>query len=250
MKVESSYDKWTIAIRDSQEDNYRGYLSLFLTAGLNQASAEVQYLHPVERRYFDSLKFERRIQSYLSGRMASKQAVSLCICEDRLESICIDKGIFQHPVVVHPRKGNYQVSITHCDKLAAAIAYTDYMPMGIDLESIDERIKSILESHATELEVSLVNSVIPHYSGSFTVLWTVKEALSKVLRTGFTVPLQLFELNRMEEQEGSIVSRFTNFPQYEAISLLFKNEVFSIVYPKQMKLDIEPIKQLLVKVGL
>ncbi|MCR8995121.1 4'-phosphopantetheinyl transferase superfamily protein [Brevibacillus halotolerans] len=248
--MESSYDRWAVSITDSQDDGYRVYLSLFPTTGLSQASKEVHYLHPIERRYFDLLKFDRRIQSYLSGRMAAKQAISKCIREERLESICIDQGIFQHPVVVHPRKGNYQVSITHCHKLAASIAHTDYMPMGIDLESIDERLDSILESQMTDSEVLLANTVNFHYSGFLTVVWTVKEALSKVLRTGFTVPLQLFELKRIEQQNDYFVSRFVNFPQYEAISLVFKYEVCSIVYPKQMRLDIESIKQLLVKAGL
>jgi phosphopantetheinyl transferase len=242
--MESGNDAWVTLITDDREDRYRVYLSLFQKENLNQTSSEILHLHPDERRYLDSLQFERRIQSYLSGRMAAKQAVSRSISEDRLSSICIDQGIFHHPVVVHPRKGNCQVSITHCGQLAAAIAHTDYTPMGIDIEAVDERLQSLLERHMTALETELIHSADSDHSKLFTVLWTAKEALSKALRTGFTVPLQVLELKQMKVQEGWIVSEFSNFPQYKVCSLLLNNKVCSIVYPVQMRLQLESIERL------
>ncbi|MFK4467833.1 4'-phosphopantetheinyl transferase family protein [Bacillus sp. RC252] len=249
MNIENNCDLWSVAITDKQEKGASAYLSVFQTAELSSFSPEIHCLHPLERSYFDSLKSKRRIQSYLSGRMAAKLAVSMSIHENRLETICIDRGLFQQPVIVHPSKGNYQVSITHNVKLAAAIAHTEHVPMGIDLESIDERLLSFFKPYVTDLELTLCRSLIFHDSLLFTILWTTKEALSKVLRTGLTVPIQLFELNHMEERQGYIISRFTNFPQYEAVSFLFQNEVCSIVYPKQLELNNEVIQQLFVKAG-
>jgi 4'-phosphopantetheinyl transferase len=95
--------------------------------------------------------------------------------------IFIQAGIFQQPVVVSG-KHNLQVSITHCDDFGAALAFPETDPMGIDIERIGPAQRAALERQMTEAEKERMNFLPVAYDMGITLLWTAKEALSKVLK--------------------------------------------------------------------
>ena len=94
----------------------------FFRAELPELLAGVPLLHPEERAYFETLKFDRRKTSYLLGRMAAKHAVAELMGEADLRSIWIDTGVFRFPVVKYAGGQNIQVSISHCGTLGVALA--------------------------------------------------------------------------------------------------------------------------------
>ena len=50
--------------------------------------------------------------------------------------------------------------------------------------------------------------------------WTLKEALSKILRTGMTTPFDIFSIKELKQEKLGWISSFQNFAQYQGLSFL------------------------------
>lgn len=198
----------------------------------------IPYLNSQELSYYNSLKFEKRIRSYLIGRFVAKQAVSALSGEEKLANIFIQSGVFRHPIVVSGGE-NIQVSITHSENFGAALAFPEAHPMGIDLEKINVQQRAALEEQVTQREKSKIASLSISYDMGLTMLWTVKEALSKVLKTGLMTPFEVFEICDARNYDNYILCYYKNFPQYKAISFAIRQYMCSIVYPLQTKLHFD-----------
>ncbi|MFC8688789.1 4'-phosphopantetheinyl transferase superfamily protein [Brevibacillus porteri] len=165
--------------------------------------------------------------------------------EDSLERICIEQGILHHPVVNIANTTNVQVSITHCDDLAAAIAFSEELPMGIDIERINADRNKVLETQMTVKESSLLSCLPYSYETTLTLFWTVKEALSKILKTGLTTSFHIYEISQVEARDGVVYSLFENFPQYRTASFILGDYVCSITYPKKTEWSVAVVKDVL-----
>lgn len=194
----------------------------------------VQHLHTQERHYYNTLQFDKRIRSYLIGRFAAKQSVAALTGAGRLSDIFIQSGIFTQPVVASDKQ-NIQVSITHCDDIGAALAFPETHPMGIDIEKIDINKRTVFEGQITDHEQERIISLPISYDIGLTLLWTAKEALSKVLKTGLTTPFSIFEISNMESYDNYTICYFKYFAQYKTISFSVCNYICSIVYPLKTK---------------
>lgn len=205
----------------------------------------VKFLHPKEFEYYFQLEYERRVKSYLTGRYVAKRAVSFLVGNESLERICIEQGIFHQPVVNLPNATNVQVSITHCDDLAAGIAFSEELPMGIDMERISVDRNKVLETQMTVKESSLFSCLPYSYETTLTLFWTVKEALSKILKTGLTTSFHIYEISQVEARDGVVYSLFENFPQYRTASFILGDYVCSITYPKKTEWSVAVVKDVL-----
>lgn len=203
-------------------------------------------LSPEELAYYNTLRFERRIRSYLLGRFVAKNAVSKLINEPMLSNIQIRSGIFTQPLVVS-NCGNIQVSISHCDHFGAAIAYPEAHPMGIDLEEINPDNTEVLERQTTHVEKELLYEAASSHSYEtvLTLSWTAKEALSKTLKTGLMTPFELFELSELAVYDNFFIGFFKNFAQYKTISFLIGPYMCSIVHPLKTNIlfDMERLRK-------
>lgn len=204
----------------------------------------LQHLHPQELNYYETLIFEKRKKSYLLGRYSAKQAICAFVGEENPRNTLIKHGFFNHPIVTNTNNQNVQVSISHCDDIGAAVAFPEDFPMGIDVERIDLNKANVLESQMTEKEKELIKSFPYSYSTMLIFLWTVKEALSKVLKTGMMTPFHIYEINSLTVEHSCMVSNFKNFAQYKGILFNLGYYVCSIVHPKSTKihLDIDYLK--------
>ncbi|QOS80435.1 4'-phosphopantetheinyl transferase superfamily protein [Paenibacillus sp. JNUCC31] len=214
--------------------------SLCYSSNYTQSLQVVDILHPYELDYLNQGLADRRKQSYLAGRYAAKCSLSGAIGEGRLNQIWIDRGILDHPIVVHPNKQNMQVSITHCDELGAALAFPEAVPMGIDIERIDPTRIDLFLSQLTDWEKGFIEDLPFSTEATLTMFWTAKESLSKVLKTGLTTCFSLYELQKpttVDVDAGIVRSLFTHFPQYQTVSVIFGMYVCSITYPKKLCID-------------
>ncbi|MBY9081321.1 4'-phosphopantetheinyl transferase superfamily protein [Paenibacillus sp. HN-1] len=213
-----------------------------------QSIAELErilpYLHVQERSYYDTLKFEKRMRSYLLGRFAAKQAAAALTGEEELANIHIQAGIFDQPILSSAKR-NIQVSITHCNDYGAAIAFPEAHPMGIDLEKIDDRKRTAIESHITMAEKEYINPLPIPLDTALTLLWSAKEALSKVLKTGLTASFKVFEVSKIERYDDYFICFYKNFKQYKAIAFSVGSYMSAIACPlnTEMDLDICSFKQ-------
>jgi len=87
------------------------------------------YLHPEELKLFQTMKHERRQHSYLLGRFCAKMALAQQSDNQQYKQFHIDSGIFKQPIVRTDQLKNWQVSISHCDELGAAIAFPEEHPI-------------------------------------------------------------------------------------------------------------------------
>ncbi len=133
-------------------------------------------------------------------------------------------------------QSNLQVSISHTNELGAAIAFPEVVPMGIDTELICDTNEEALEVQMTPKELNLPN-VFPNANPQLTLLWTVKEALSKVLRCGLLIPFELLEVKSISKLDNFFECQFVNFSQYKAHSFFMANNIIcSLVYPSEATL--------------
>ncbi|PEU20734.1 hypothetical protein CN526_28045 [Bacillus wiedmannii] len=228
-----------------ENKTYKTNICICYSSSINQYLETVKYLHSNERAYFLKLNVEKRVESYLAGRYAAKKALSNFIEDDKLDGILIKSGIFNQPIVVYPSEMNAQVSISHCDNLGAAIAFSEEIPIGIDIERISADRNDILGAQMTVREKGLTKLLSYPDEIVYTLFWTAKEALSKILKTGLTTPLEIYEINKIEIKNGVVYSYFQNFSQYCTASVIFGQYIYSITYPKGADLSIKNLIEIL-----
>lgn len=202
-----------------------------------------EFLHPEEIAYFKTLQFERRQLSYLLGRFAAKKAVVQCK-NIPLNEILIEYGVFQQPIVSQPPNLKIQVSYSHCNEHSIAVAFPEGFPMGIDIEEVNIEKQSVIATQLLEAEKNFIND-FPQENPTnlFTLFWTIKEALSKALRTGMMTPFELYAIQKLKKINSHTWSNeFKNFGQYQAISFFLGKVACSIVYPKNSKIIIDTEK--------
>ncbi|MEG6511755.1 4'-phosphopantetheinyl transferase superfamily protein [Desulforamulus ruminis] len=225
-------------------DLYKAGLCLCYASSPAAYRAMEKTLHPQEDRYYRTLQYEKRKKSYLLGRYCAKKAYAACVPEESTASIAIGSGVFSQPVIQCQNSRGLQVSIAHSHDFGAALAFPEAHPMGIDLEKIDPLKTAVLTEQMTRHELAFLQDH-PCPEEMLTCLWSVKESLSKALKTGLTVPLQIYEIKEIRTRGRAILSNFRNFGQYQALSFALGGYICSMVYPlrTEMDLDVDTIQQ-------
>lgn len=211
---------------------------------LNEIETYKDDLHPQEHLYLGNLKYPKRKQSYLLGRIATKQAITELIPLSK-SSIWIDFGIFQFPVIKSSSIQNMNVSISHCNDLGTAIAFPEEHPIGIDLEKIsNDKLELLKKELIAEERILLKNNKLDDIIG-YVTFWTIKEALSKIFKIGLTSELSLLSIHKVENNYPIIQTEFTNFSQYKSVSFIMNSYILSIVIPKKSNFDRQSVREFL-----
>ncbi|MBW4080574.1 4'-phosphopantetheinyl transferase superfamily protein [Paenibacillus sp. S150] len=220
---------------EGAEDRYGLNISVVT---LPPEDGPLDYLSKAEKDQYYSFKYPRRRNSYILGKLAAKMAVAGE--HDDLAGIQVDHGILCQPIVAGRTRG---ITITHCDDLGAAIDYDPRLLLGVDMELVDEKAMDALRRITSKEEEGLIHGLGPE-PAFLTLLWTAKEAMSKVIQTGFTVPTELFEIKSCVRGEQGVISQFTNFPQFKALSILREKYVFTVVLPGKAMTEMSEIRLL------
>lgn len=188
-------------------------------------------LHPREAAYFDALPASRRRQDFLLGRLVAKTALRLLRPSLDPPEIEIRPGVFQQPVLLHAGDPPLAVCFTHSGALAAALAFPAGHPLGLDLERIEAGHTEAMRAHIAEDELPPADRAMSE-AERYTRVWTVKEAISKILRCGLMTPLALFRLSeRQFSEDGRFTGAFVNFRQYRFLSLVTADYALALVHP-------------------
>jgi len=194
-------------------------------------------LHPQERAYYSRIPSQRRRQGYLLGRHAAKYALG---AETFGPEVCIQAGAMGQPVLTGPDCGGRDISISHHDDLACAVAGPGTTPITLDLEAVDPAHTDAILAKTSKRERALCSLDFagdPHEWA--TVLWTAKEALSKFLRCGLGCDLQVLELAGLWQRGDRLEGGFRNFPQYRFISWVpAPGYVLTLVLPTALTLSV------------
>ncbi|WP_158700731.1 4'-phosphopantetheinyl transferase family protein [Bacillus paralicheniformis] len=222
----------------SMEDtSYHAWLCVNYGKSLEVYRNTQIFLHFKEYDYYQTLRYEKRVLSYLAGRYAAKHAVSALLGEESLERIYIKRGLFHYPIVQHEYRSNIQVSISHCEQIGAALAFDEETPMGLDVERVHVDKRVVIAGLMTGDELKMVRSMCLPEEVVLTMLWTCKEALSKVIRTGLTIAPEMLEISYCSVKESYNHCEYRHFTSFCAASFIVGNYVYSIAYPKRLGLQ-------------
>jgi phosphopantetheinyl transferase (holo-ACP synthase) len=83
----------------------------------------------------------------------------------------------------------------------------------------------------------VVKSGLPLHVG-YALLWTMKESMSKILKTGLTITFNLLEIDTLNKTGLTVTGTFTNFTQYKAIASHRTTYVCSVTVPRQTDVDL------------
>lgn len=161
---------------------------------------EKRYLNYQEKQHHKSLLLNQRRQ-YLISRIAIKDAVRSYI-RNKFGKECFPIEVF----VDHDDKGKpfthgfeelkgLEISLSH--KGNEAVALVSDKPVGVDIESIEERTPDFMELSFTEKEMNLLKG--KELSEWTTRLWAAKEAYSKMLGTGLQGNPKKYEVDKISE---------------------------------------------------
>ena len=257
-----------IGLHRERQDFSAGFC--VMKASLGSLVERIGFLHPTETAYYQTLKHDLRRASYLAGRIAAKMAIGALAAgagsgvgerfqadgssgagaglagsvgsERRIDpaSIAIDFGVFQFPVVKHYPEGAVQVSISHCDDLGVALAFPEEHPLGVDLERADGVNTEAIRPYVSPVESALLARHGLEESPGLTFLWTMKEGVSKVLRTGLMADLRLLEIDSVEiDADGSTyVATFRHLGGFKAMTRCAGPYVCSVILPGKTTPDL------------
>ena len=185
-----------------------------------------EWLGTSELDRYHSFGSEKRRHQYVIGRIAAKNAIMKLIDVKDPTQIDISNAKDGHPITE-----NIEISITHSNNYAAAIAYSTESTFGIDIERINEqRIKTLSY-------ISLENEQIKQDSTQLTIAWCMKESLSKALLCGFSQPFETFRIKNLQQLANNdattYYATFAHYPQYKCIAKIIdptKNIVVAVTY--------------------
>lgn len=200
------------------------------------------FLHAQEEEVFAGYDFDLKKYSYLLGRMAAKKALRTLeeelFCEN---DYLIVNGSIGEPIVLNR---NLHVSIAHSSSFGLAVASSPMLAVGVDIEC-PRHFHKIKPSVFSEDEHRLLTKLgIPFDSElALCLLWSAKESLVKLIKTGFTIPFNLLEINSIERIEENYFVHFKNFSSFRV--LLTKSAHFVVGISFHKGVDFFSISRLL-----
>jgi len=175
-------------------------VEIISTAGMGPHSpaSPPPFLGAAERSAYARLKTPKRRGDWAAGRLAAKRLVAGTLGRgtgpEDLRGVEIRSSESGEPLCEH-----FSISISHAPGVAAAALAPKGLRIGVDVEAVASRGRSWLETFAHESELSPGLETDPV---SQTALWTMKEAVSKLLGTGLSVDLWDIRFLPRGEAEG------------------------------------------------
>ena len=70
-----------------------------------------------------------------------------------------------------------------------------------------------------------------HRNNIITAFWTMKESVSKAIKTGLSIPFNMLEVTEIYFEQGNLVGKIENFPQYKIITWFTDEISISCAFP-------------------
>jgi phosphopantetheine--protein transferase-like protein len=197
------------------------------------------YFAQDEKKRFYDYDYLNARDNFASGRLAAKIAVSELEGIRRLSDIVIKNGWFNQPYILCDTS-KADISITHCNRLAAALAFPKDILCGVDIENIKDTTSQTVKSILSEKESKLICDY-SEYTGDelLTAMWCSKEACSKALKIGFSSGTKMFEISNIEVSEDKIEVCFDNLKNLKATVFPVYDYLVALAYPANLKMDLK-----------
>ncbi|ACK82622.1 4'-phosphopantetheinyl transferase [Methylorubrum extorquens CM4] len=191
------------------------------------------FLHAHEEALLTDRLHARRRHGLLIGRYAAKCALAAFRPELDPRDLAIRPGVLEQPVLSGAGVENLGISLSHAGPVAVAVVFPEACPMGIDLERIQPANIALLTRQTLAAERRQIAARLDAPEAErLTRLWCLKEALSKTLRCGLTVPLDLLAVGSVVAEPPGLGVTFANFAQYRGLSLAAGDLAAALVLPR------------------
>lgn len=171
---------------------------------------------------------ESRKKEYILGRYAATRAVEIL---ENHSGIYIKRGLFNNPYLVGSDFSD--ISIAHSNEYVTAIAFDRNIILGVDCQMINsEDDVSCIWELLTVNEKRLLSSCTLEYNIMIMVFWTIKESVTKAIRTGLTIPMNILEIVEVVYSGNKIIAYMKNIPQYKTVTYIKDKLIISIALPK------------------
>jgi len=198
-----------------------------------------QMLHPEEIKTAGAFGSDIRRRSFFHGRIAGKMAIEKVFPDIPSAEIHITTGSLGEPHISNLQQP-YGVSIAHGNFLNAGLCFPLTFMMGVDVESITEKNRTIIPIVLSDWEKEMCRKEKDELE-LFHVLWTAKEAAGKAIRLGFRVPHEWYETDHIEtvSEEPRLIRRcrFKHLRMFTALSVAIPGGVLSVAFPSEKDLD-------------
>ncbi len=219
-----------------------GWLCLTLDECYDDLASETKsFLHSAELEKYSALHIAKRKASFLLGRYCLKKAAGAFLGSKNYTEMEIRSAILEYPILKYPVRENPDLTLSHSDRICGAIAFQAGHVMGLDIEWINPARKKVFERILTRTEHALCHKMETDDLELFGVHWSFKEALSKAVKCGFTVPFHILELADFREvHHGYYETHFKNFGQFRGYAWVMDAHAVAIVLPKKTRLKLDP----------
>ena len=218
---------------------------VLVRADADAAHAQVHdSLHPREAAEAAAMGSSAAQTHFSFGRFAAKAALAALRPSLQAHETEVGRGVFGQPVVLSPQAGGLAVSISHCGGLAAALAFPQGHPFGIDVEMI-----GAVEADAASALVSQ-RELAPNLPDqeAHARAWSAKECLGKILCCGLAAPASVFEIAGSREGAEPRTpgarwgGRFLTHDQYAFFTLRAGDHVFAMAHPARTHVEMDALR--------
>ena len=187
---------------------------------------DFSFLDLEDMKYIYPIRKPSHRDDIIIGRYVAKKAVA-DLAGTNIYDVSISKGIFNQPVALVDSRGSLQVTVTHMGGIAAAVAFSEKLIVGIDIEKelSFARKEGIFLSEAEKHSVEAIGL-------DKTIFWTVREALIKCLKLSAFFSPKILELTDICRECNLVTGTFRYFGQYSFQAVSHKGIVIGMVIPK------------------
>ena len=226
---------------DYEREKFTGSLTLVATVESFEwlRSQTAHYLSLQEHALIKRMVSVRRQESFLRGRWAAKTGL-LAFFGGEPTAWDITPGVFGQPIVRYLGQDRPPVtlSISHSDSGALALIAPAAWPAAVDCELISSKNLQAIVGQMTksEIEFSSVQTQVA-YVTALTMMWSLKEAASKILGGGLAIDFTMLELSDLKfSAQGNMLALFTYFGHLQGIACAKQSCVTALVFPESSKI--------------
>jgi 4'-phosphopantetheinyl transferase EntD len=103
---------------------------------------------------------------------------------------------------------------------------------GIDIESPKKKAMETIES------IISADESVPRDLRHYAVAWTLKESLSKALKSGFRLPFGEFKMSDFCEERDIFTCRYQKHPEFCGTAIFCNGTSVAFTYPSEMEFHI------------
>lgn len=212
------------------------------------------YLGGREKEIYQKLRFVKRQNDWLGGRLAAKRLMQMVDARwnqkqrSEIEILSEERGA-PYPMISGWQGNSGRVSISHSNGYVFCAYSSNEIQMGVDLEMIEPRAGEFAGDFFTEKEVGQLSTLGNTNKTLFvTVIWSGKESVLKALSTGLRVDTRSIEVVlpgfSEESTRWSRLGLMSNLVKDNSLSLVWRREgdfVLTACVPSNKEIDLHQV---------